>query len=430
MYHTLRARIGVSMAAAALGLSGAACSDDAGTETETVADDAGDGDASDGPVGTTSTIAAEPAAGEAIVIGFLNSEGGAFSVPELRVGNELAQDYINEQLGGVNGRPLRVLRCATDGTPEKSIDCVNGFVEEGVVAVLEGADLGADAVLPILTDAGIPMIGHVQFGPARMFDANAFYLGAAAIAYGAAALTYYADADAETVAWFLPDEPSSHVFTDDVLIPTAEALGIEYKTVYYDAMNPNWAVLAATAVSESPDVSGSIAATDAQCAEFIAALRDAGYQGRILAASCTDLYDAVGDKAVGVDTQADHWHVGDVESAPPAKQDELLEYAAVMDAAGQGELIEGNAIIAFADMINLSRILSTIDEPVDGAAVSAAFMATKDFDSYTGPTITCDHTVIPGNSACSTDMLFFQVQDDGSIKAATPDFVDVSGLVG
>jgi hypothetical protein len=123
-----------------------------------------------------------------------------------------------------------------------------------------------------------------------------------------------------------------------------------------------------------------------------------------------------------------------LESAPPAKQDELREYAAVMEAAGQGDLVEGNAIIAFADMINLWRILSTIDEPadepIDGAAVSAALMATKDFDSYVGPAISCDHTVIPGNSACSIDMLFFQVQDDGSIKAATPDFVDVSDLVG
>ena len=285
-------------------------------------------------------------------------------------------------------------------------------------------------MLPILADAGIPLVGHVQFGPGRMFDDNSYYFGAAALAYGAAALRFYADEGGESISWFLPDEPSSHAFTDTVLEPTSEQLGIDYATVYYDAASPNWAVLAATAVSERPDVSGSIAATDAQCAEMIGALRDAGYQGRILAASCVGLYEALGDDAVGVDTDADHWHPGDTASAPADKRAELEEYAAVMQAAGQEDLISGNAIITIADMINLSRIMATVEGPVDGTAVAGALRATTDFDSYAGPTISCDRSVIPGNSACSTDLLFFQVQDDGSVEAVTDDYVDVTGLLG
>src|SRR5918994_1128848 len=374
MHRLSHARIlGLAMVAV-LGVT-AACSDDGTTTTES------GGEIED----TTATSAGTKATGEPIKLGFVNSEGGAFSVPELRVGNEVAEDYINDHLGGVNGRPLQVTRCVTDGSPEASIDCANQFVEEGVVAAVEGADLGGDAMLPILADAQIPLVGHVQFGPGRMFDDNAYYFGAAALAYGAAALRFYADEGAESVAWFLPDEPSSHAFTDTVLEPTSDQLGLEYMTVYYDAASPNWAVLAATAVSEGPDVSGSIAATD-----------------------------------------ADHWNPNDLASAPADKRAELEEYAAVMRAAGHEDLIAGNAIITFADMINLSRILATIDGP----AAAAALRATEDFDSYAGPTISCDHMVIPGNSACSTDLLFFQVQDDGSVEAVTDDYVDVTGLLG
>jgi branched-chain amino acid transport system substrate-binding protein len=101
-----------------------------------------------------------------------------------------------------------------------------------------------------------------------------------------------------------------------------------------------------------------------------------------------------------------------------------------MRAAGQEDLIGGNALISFADMINLSRIMATIAGPVDGAAVAGALDATADFDSYAGPTISCDGSVMPGNSACSTDLLFFQVQDDGSVQAVTDDFVDVTALLG
>jgi len=410
----------VGAALVAVGLVAAACSGDDGTTSDS-GRDLGD---------TTATSVGTEATGEPIAIGFVNSEGGAFSVPELRVGNEVATDYLNERLGGVNGRPLEVTRCETDGSPEASIDCANQFVEAGVVAVVEGTDLGGDAMLPILADAGIPLVGHVQFGPARMFDPNATYFGAAALAYGAAALQFYADEGAESVVWFLPDEPSSHAFTDAALEPTSAALGIDYTTVYYDAASPNWAVLATTAVAESPDVSGTIAATDAQCAEMVGALRDAGYQGRILAASCMGLHDALGDDAVGVDTDADHWYPGDIDSAPAAKQAELEEYGAVMRAAGHEDLIGGNAIISFADMINLSRIMATIAGTIDGPAVAGALDATSNFDSYAGPTISCDGTVMPGNSACSTDLLFFQVQDDGSVQAVTDDFVDVTALVG
>jgi branched-chain amino acid transport system substrate-binding protein len=419
MHRFSHARIVGLAIVAVLGIT-AACSDDGATTAES-SSNVGD---------TTATSAGTEATGEPIKIGCVNSEGGAFSVPELRVGNEVAETYINEQLGGVKGRPLQVNRCTTDGSPEASIDCANQLVEEGVVAVIEGTDLGGDAMLPILADAGVPLVGHVQFGPGRMFDDNSYYFGAAALAYGAAALRFYADEGAESITWFLPDEPSSHAFTDAVLEPTSDQLGIDYQTVYYDAASPNWAVLAATAVSEGPDVSGSIAATDAQCAEMVGALRDAGYQGRILAASCVGLYEALGDDAVGVDTDADHWHPGDAASAPADKRAELEEYAAVMQAAGQEDLVSGNAIITFADMINLSRIMGTIEGPVDGAAVAGALRTTKDFDSYAGPMISCDRSVIPGNSACSTDLLFFQVQDDGSIEAITDDYVDVTGLLG
>jgi branched-chain amino acid transport system substrate-binding protein len=400
----------------ALTLLAGACSDDKkGGDAATDAD-------SPAPT-TATTLVGNPATGEPIAIGFINNEGGAFSVPELRVGSEVAEDYINTQLGGVNGRPIEVERCATDGTPESAIDCVNGFIEKGVVAVIEGTDLGADAVLPLLTDAGIPMLGHVQFGVGRMFDANSYYFGAAAIAYGVAALSYYKDEGATTVQWFLPDDATGHAYTDGFLLPAAEQLGIDYSTVYYDPANPNWAVLAATAVSENPDASGSVAATDAQCAEMVSALRDAGYQGRIFAASCFNLTNDIGDKAVGVDVDADHWVPAAVDAAPAAKQAELEEYTSVMTAAGQEDLVAGNALMTFADMMTLREVLSTIDGDVDGTSIAAALMATKDANSFVGPNIACDKTVLPGNSACHAGILFFQIQEDGSYKALTEDFV-------
>ena len=371
----------------------------------------------------TATTAAKPT-GEPIKIGYLNNEGGAtFSVPELRIGAQVAADYVNNTLGGVNGRPIQLVPCADDGSPEKSIDCANKLIEAKVVAVLEGTDLGADAVLPILKPANIPLVGHVQFGNAQMVDDNSYFFGSAALAYGGAALKYYADQGIKSVEWFMPDQAAMHAFTDAVLTPTAAKLGLKYKSIYYDPTAPNFSVLATTAVTDKAQASGSIVGTDGACASFIGALRDAGYQGRILAASCSGLFGSIGDKAVGVDTDSDHWNPSDVESAPIAKQQELQLYTQQMTAAKHSDLVRGNAVIGFADVMNLSRILTTVQSPVDGTAVTKAIRGTRDFDSFLGPKITCDHSLIPGNSACAAGLLFFRVQKDGSVKAQTPDFV-------
>src|SRR5688572_24449556 len=94
----------------ALTLVASACSDDSDPEAATPDTEA----VADTDETTPTTAAGEVATGEPIVIGFMNNEGGAFSVPELRVGSEVAEEHINSQLGGVNGRPIQVERCATD----------------------------------------------------------------------------------------------------------------------------------------------------------------------------------------------------------------------------------------------------------------------------------------------------------------------------
>ena len=290
--------------------------------------------------------------------------------------------------------------------------------------MVEGTDLGGDAMLPILADAGIPLVGHVQFGPARMFDENSYLLRRRRPGLrGRRPAVLRRRGRDESVMWFLPDEPSSHAFTDaslDADRPTRWASTTRPSTT--TPASPNWAVLATTAVAENPDVSGSIAATDAQCAEMIGALRDAGYQGRILAASCCGLYDALGDEAVGVDTDADHWNPGDLDSAPAAKQAELEEYAAVMRGAGHEDLVAGNAIISFADVINLThgswpRSRATID----GAAVAGALRGDQRLRQLRRPDDHLRrHGPRPATRRASTDLLFFQVQDDGSVAGASP----------
>ncbi|MDX8028633.1 ABC transporter substrate-binding protein [Lentzea sp. BCCO 10_0856] len=356
--------------------------------------------------------------GEPVKIGYLNNASGAFAVPELQTGAEVAVAHLNRG-GGVRNRPFELITCPTDGTPEQSDQCAAKFVAENVAVVVQGVDTGADAAMPKLAAAAIPLVGHVQFTPGLMNHKNAFFFGAAAVAYGTAALKYYADQDVKTVAWLLPESPTTRAFTDTVLAPAAQRFGLGYRSVYYPADHPDWESLARTVMTA--EASGSIAATEDQCTHIVRALREASYDGRILAASCTGLSKSVGNQSIGVELSADFWHPTDPMSAPPANQDEIEEYRQAMKDAGHDEPVAG-AVVSFADIMTLARVLSTSD-----GTPEQALRAVKNLDSFLGPQITCDHAWF-GNSACSTAVLFYRFQPNGALKAQIPDFIEVAKL--
>jgi branched-chain amino acid transport system substrate-binding protein len=371
-----------------------------------------------------------PGADDGIVIGFANMEGGAsaLSLPEVRVGVEAAAAYVNDELGGVNGQPVEYLRCDTDGSPESSVECANQFVEADVAFVHQGVDLGSDAMLPILATADIPLVGHVAFGQAQQTDpdANAMSLGVATPAYSIAPLQLYADEGEESVTFFLTDLPTSHSLADDVLEPAAESVGIDLRVVFFDPAAPDWNVLVATAMADSPDVIGSPSASEPDCIGFVGALRSAGYDGGVFAGACSAFVDELGDQAVGVRTYADVWKPSDSEAAPASKRDEIETYVAAMEASGNEDAIDSFAMFWFADTVNLARILGTIDGPVDASSVQTALQSTVDFDAFLGPTIRCDGTAWPGENACGTSVVMYEVADDGTQRAITDDFLDLS----
>jgi len=144
-------RFGIFAAVAALCL-GAACS---GSSTS-------DGD---GPSGTA----------DAVVLGFVNMEGAASgSFPEAATGARAAVELVNDELGGVDGRPLRLETCTTNGTPESSRSCAQKLLAADPVAVVSGIDLGADASVPLVTGAGVPYVSGSPTLAGELTTAGAF----------------------------------------------------------------------------------------------------------------------------------------------------------------------------------------------------------------------------------------------------------------
>ncbi len=105
------------------------------------------------------SAAASRLTGPPVTVGFVTVENSTVgSYPETRKAAQAAVDYANTSLGGLDGRPLRLISCATDGSPESSQNCANRLVATKPLAVVGGIDFGAEAAMPIYETAHIPYV--------------------------------------------------------------------------------------------------------------------------------------------------------------------------------------------------------------------------------------------------------------------------------
>ena len=115
--------------------------------------------------------------GVPLVLGFVTQEDSPTgSFPETRRAAEAAVAYVNEDLGGVEGRPLRLRSCRTDGSPESSQACARQLLAARPLAVVGGVDFGAGAALPAYEKAKVPYVSGSPQLLAELIDPNSYAL--------------------------------------------------------------------------------------------------------------------------------------------------------------------------------------------------------------------------------------------------------------
>lgn len=412
----MRTRTIALVAALALTATGAAaCGGDDDTTTA-------------GAAGATATTGGQRAEGEPIRVGFLNQEKGATAFPDFGAGARAASAHLNEDLGGVGGRPLELVECLSDGSPESSIDCANRFAEEDVVAVLQGIDFSGDAALPILEEAGIPLVGHTAFGTAQSVSDRAFFLGAALPAYGVAPLQVMADRLGASSAVYLgADTKLIRAFVDGAIAPAAEAAGIELTPIYYPPANASFSSVLTSAMARKPDVIFTTAA-DPECIGIVKAARTLGFRGDLFAGSCSAFIQADPAAADGVYTSSDLWEPEAAEQAPAAKREQIDTYVEQMQARAP-EHVDGFAQDTFSATMDLAEILGTVEGEITPKTVTEALRATRRLDSFMGQELSCDGRQWPGQpSACGNGIIVYQVEGDARVPV-TDGFVSSEDLL-
>jgi branched-chain amino acid transport system substrate-binding protein len=158
----------------------AACGSSSSSSSSAAATSSAAGSSTASSAVTSSSAAApaslgtpDPAKGTPVTFGMINVETNAGAdFPEVRESEQAAINYINTYKGGLDGHPIKLVPCITDGQPATSASCANKLIADHPVADFGGADIAQAASLPILAKAGIAQIGGVDLTPAESSAPN------------------------------------------------------------------------------------------------------------------------------------------------------------------------------------------------------------------------------------------------------------------
>jgi len=368
---------------------------------------------------TTDAAPTGPASGEPIVVGFVNMEAGPLAQPAVGDSARGAIAYINKYLGGVDGRPLELDQCLTDGSPESSAKCATQFVANGTQMVFLAIDFGSAAMLPTLAEAGIPVIGQQPITPADYQTGQWFAGSQVAYAYGGA--TFVRDElKSKNVTVLTLNSAGSKANMAAFILPSLEAAGVEnIDVVEVDPTQPDFSVFVAAALANSPDLLyGFLQDTD--CTKLVTTSRQLGYTGDIIAGNCGAFAKDSPEAAEGVYALGDLYSPDDRSRTSERADAELDMFVASMAEFAPDRPLSVFTQFVFAGLMNVYNLLVKIGaENVTADAVVSTMAATDDEPSFMADTYSCSAQVSDDfPSLCGASVLVFQSQDGKLVQVS------------
>ncbi len=364
------------------------------------------------------------ATGTPIKIGTINQDtGAAGAFPELTFADRTAIDFINTELGGVDGHPLELVACNTEFSPDLSQACAQQMVAQDVVAVVGGIDVWGTGITTLERN-GIPYVGGipVSFEAARSKVSFQFSGGIWGAVLGEGQYAWqkrHAHRIAIIAADFGP-------ITDAAKLGqrALERRGVKVTLVSVAAINADMVQALNTAVQSNPDAVIALTA-DSGCKPTMLTAQQLGlrvpmmYTGACAAPKIIDSVNGAADGAIfNLEAELD-----------PSNPDNVL-YREIAARYGPkyGYEEQSAGTISFRSLINLYSVLRDLGaDHVDRTSILRRFRAARNRPSFFGHAYTCDGRQLDGYPAlCSPQQTLGEIKTTG-IKALTG-WIDVGAF--
>src|SRR5580700_1786293 len=353
-----------------------------------------------------------------VTIGWVNEQGGPPSetFPQATLAAQATVKYINSQLGGIHGHPVKLATCFIAAVEAQGTTCGDQMVNtKGVEAIAEGIDAVGNASMYVVVNAAIPTLVGVSADPADDTGKNVFELEgsgtSATVAFGPFLRSQYPND--KTIAIAYQNLPGA-VPISQAIQKSAQASGFTVTMIPYSATATD--LIAQATQMEQADVTipdcGFV-----DCPLMAKAMSEIGAKKPALSVPLwTDL---PGVAFPGGDLP--QWIAGEATANLASTQDPgVAAYFKTIEANG---LSAANAInpfsgIAFGSLLLAAKVMNTI--PFASLSPSAVTTALK---SYTGPiplgptTINCTGALYPADkNSCSDYDQFYEYEGQGQWK--------------
>ena len=242
---------------------------------------------------------------EPIKVGFMNVDSGPVgAMPELHSSTDGAIEFINTELGGVDGRPIEIVPCLVSNpmSPDESQACARQLVDADVVAVLGGIGLSNGPALKVFEENGIPWVGGIPVNVDEMTSPVSFqFSGGSPGAFTAFAQDAVQEEGAKKVAVLYAEYPSIEQAAVGYGAAVAEALGADVTKVSFPVVSQDYVAPVQKAVESNPDAI-FVGAADLSCAPIMQAIADLKSTATVyMVGACADVkhIDKVGADKVG-----------------------------------------------------------------------------------------------------------------------------------
>jgi len=398
------------------------------------------GSATDGPTVVSQFPGAQTSAGtfpeapvaagsaDPIVVGMINQENTPLgSFPELRLAADAAVQFINAELGGVDGRPIQFEPCITTFSVEKSQACAQDLVQKGAVAVTNGIDISSNGSIPILEQNQVPMIGGVPVNNDEMQSPISFQFSGGSPGAMVAFANYAATVQhAHKVAMIYGDYASIKEAALDYGVAELQRQGVtDITEVPYPITSTDFLPVLTKANENHPDAIILVAA-DTACAPAMKTAKDLGITATMyLVGSCAapTIAEEIGEDAVA-------GRIFNVEGPITGADVDTKVYGAALAKYGDPDLPLASAgTVSFRNIMNLWSLMKQVGgDKVSKETLLATVRAARDHPSFGGHPYTCDGQQVPNLPALCAPQQILVVHEDGGLQQLT-DWIDVPALL-
>jgi branched-chain amino acid transport system substrate-binding protein len=359
-----------------------------------------------------------PASGAPLKLFVINEEGASAAEPspEGSAGARAAISYINNNLGGLKGRPFQMTLCTDLGTPESTINCANEAADAKPDAVLVVKDDDSGSALPIVAAAGLPFVTMTTGDPTVLDNPDAFILGAGTTPVVASTVEYAKAEGYKSVGILYTNVVSLSNAFDGVVLKLGERAGVKVTAEPVPATTEDLTSAYEALVAKGVDAI-YVAATTAQCADALKARESLGdTHPLIMSTSCNDtaVMNTVPASAVN-GTVVESWDTSSDHNLPDSK---IFEAAMKKYQPSAGT--EDYAPIGFATVMDFYNAIETSSGPrdLDAATIKTTLHSARNVPAFLAgsTTLSCGQQYFVGGSAICQSSSFISVYDSGAFK--------------